>query len=410
MPKCPVCEEKVQKNWVFCPMCGVRLDSDVESGESRLDRLKYLWEREEGGRFIYSNFSLVKNAGVFPYVKVEPVRPELGDFGHINLYNLHICSLLYLNPSFTYEFYRIGKLMGYYSADEALKTMKLGKFVNVLNKTGLFWRIFQSKSVQKVHRDGWRGHKAADVRTTKVDKRGKRVKYVIKEGYTSSVNAPKPFCFGIVGVLCGHAEALFDGFWDGFETKCQCVGDPYCEVEIYLHESEEEPRIHMFSRDESNSILDGIIADTVNRDIIHRKEFGDFVHISTDQCINYLLLSLSPGHAILSKYAGKICGERIAKKAEIQGLENALGYLEGLFLYLKAGILRSGIKPDRVIVKMRESVYASGVNNIHMNLCIFLAGIIEGALNEATEKKWDVNEMKCIASGFSECEFWCKAV
>lgn len=143
---------------------------------------------------------------------------------------------------------------------------------------------------------------------------------------------------------------------------------------------------------------------------IRPEELGDFFYIIVDQVLNYYLVSLSPGHKIMSKYTGRICGERIAEEADIHGIKDSLTYLSDLFLYLKAGILKPEQASDRIVIKMQESVYASGVDNLSMELYTFLEGIIEGILNVATGEKWDVSERKCIASGFSECEFHCKTM
>jgi len=117
---------------------------------------------------------------------------------------------------------------------------------------------------------------------------------------------------------------------------------------------------------------------------------------------------LFQNHLIPSKYAGRVIGEEIIRTSGIEGLDKVLSYLEDIFSYWKVGILKSVISSDEVIITMDESAFAYGVNNIHMKLCIFLAGIIKGALNGATTKKWDVTETKCIANGDSHCEFRCK--
>ncbi|MFB6089376.1 MAG: V4R domain-containing protein, partial [Candidatus Aenigmatarchaeota archaeon] len=153
-----------------------------------------------------------------------------------------------------------------------------------------------------------------------------------------------------------------------------------------------------------------IVGNLVDRSRIRSDEIDDFLYMVVDQVMNYYLVSLSPGHKIVSKYSGRISGERIAKQAKIQGLKNALDYLTDLFLYLKAGIINWEEGSDRIVIKMQESVYASGVKNINMELCIFLAGIMEGILNVSTGEKWDVNERKCIATGFPECEFHAKTL
>ncbi|MBN2013720.1 MAG: hypothetical protein JW778_00930 [Candidatus Altiarchaeota archaeon] len=346
-----------------------------------------------------------------PYKKVESIRSVLGDFAHIYFHGLYELSLLYVVPAFAAEFYKIGKFIGYYSAYEAIETLRLEKLVNALSKTALFWEIFQNSKVQAAQKRGWRAVGAAVIDLTEIDKEKRMLKYVMDYSVESIFhNTSKPTCFLACGILCGNVESLFGDFCDGIETKCRSTGDLQCEIEAYLHEREEKPKIIPLTRDEADTLLNELIGYVINKRILDRKELGDSVHIISPQCQNYLLLSISPGHAVLSRYAGRVCGERIARESELQGLENALEYLEDLFLHLKAGILQCEKRQDRLIIRMRESVYASGVNNIHMNLCIFLAGIMEGILNEVTDKKWDVNEIKCIASGFSECEFWCKTI
>ena len=121
------------------------------------------------------------------------------------------------------------------------------------------------------------------------------------------------------------------------------------------------------------------------------------------------------GKKLLRNYKGAFSKDfaknkkAIAEKAEIKGTENAFDYLQDLFLYLKAGILEEPERRgDRIFLEMSESVYAAGVDNIHTELCIFLAGLIEGVLNKASGKKWYVDEIQCIASGYSKCKFMCK--
>ncbi|MBN2014439.1 MAG: hypothetical protein JW778_04610 [Candidatus Altiarchaeota archaeon] len=415
MPKCPACNTKTEKNWTYCPHCATRLDTSISFDSPQiisgyaLDRTRYLWERQQGGKVIFQNFKIVQNLGKVAFKEVEPVRKQLGDFEHINLLNLRKFSFPHLNPNQIYELYAISKLIGYYMANAALgDIVGFSVLIEKLSKTGLFWKIFENEVYQKKHKIGWKNAGGGFIQSGGVDRTTKRVSHHIRECPSSIVHALRSVCFMEVGALCGEAEALFGGIWDGRETKCQAKGDEYNEIEIYLHEKEEKPEIDQLTKEELDNILNEIITNSIERTPIRSKELTDDFYIIADQVLNYYLLSLSPGHAVMSKYAGKICGERIAEKAELRGLDPALSYLEDLFLYLKAGILRSEKKTDRIILKMQESVYAAGVNNIHTNLCIFLAGIIEGTLNKATEQKWDVNEMKCLASGFSECEFWAK--
>jgi len=386
----------------------MRQDLDSEDNYP-LEKIRYLWERQENGKFLYANFASVRNCGTMPYKKVQTIRPELGDFPHVYFYSLYEFSLLYLAPSLASDFYKIGKILGYYTAYAGLKASKLEKVVDALRKTKLSWELFSRIADAQTH--GWRGihHGIVD----KIDANGvkKTITYWIR--YTPELSASKstnPTCFVSLGAICGHCESVFGSFFDGTETHCMSKGDSQCIFEVHSHENEEEPTLTLPTRTEENILLDTLITKITKKEAVNRGELSESSYFLGSQADSYLINSISPGHVVLSKHAGRICGERIAEKAQLQGQDAALTYLEDMFLYLKAGILHSEKAGDRVIIKMKESVYASGVSNIHQNLCIFLAGIIEGALNKATGQKWDVSEMKCLASGFPECEFWCKKI
>ncbi len=133
------------------------------------------------------------------------------------------------------------------------------------------------------------------------------------------------------------------------------------------------------TKDDLDRILDKIVDYIIKKKEVKRKNMSEYKYFACVQPTNYFLVSLSPGHGIISKYSGRICGERIAEKANIHGLDNAIDYSRDLFLYLKVGILEEPQKVlERIFIEMSESVYASGVKNIHNELCIYLAGLISG--------------------------------
>jgi predicted hydrocarbon binding protein len=409
MSKCPACDKEVQDGWMFCPACGMRLD--LNSIEYPLENIIYLWERKEKGKFLYDNFKAVRDSGVMPFTKVDIIRPKLGNYTQVYVNNLYQFSLLYLAPALASDFYKIGKIVGYYTAYGALKTTGLEKAVDAIRKTNLFMKLFKISKIPEAQIYGWPGTGYAIVEKVDVEENQKTITYWHRyTGESACHSSQKPTCLVELGILCGHQEAVFGILCDGIEKECESKGATNCVFEVHLHDDEEEPQIISFTRDEMNNLLDEIITKIAEKKPIDRGKLGEDICLVCLQSENYIINTLSPGHAILSKHAGRVCGERIAEKAQLQGLDSALAYLEDMFLYLKAGILQTEKAGDRVIIRMKESVYASGVNNIHQNLCIFLAGIIEGSLNKATGQKWDVSEMKCIASGFPECEFWCKKI
>lgn len=410
--KCSTCKYKIpNKEFVYCPMCAARLDSVLSGEEYNVDRLRYALGQDEGGKFLYDNFSSAKHMGSYQWKKVEPVRSKLDDFAHLELINLRYFSLLYCSPKTTFDLYAIGKFLGHCSVGEALKSTKLEALVNTLSGTKLFWRCFENKLVQKMFNEGYSKIKAMDVRLVNIDKEAKKLRWIFMESPQSIVHSDKPVCFTALGCICGQCEVIFNGIWEGVEVDCRSKTGSVCEVDVYLCEKEEKPPFKLLTKPELDTIMDELIGFVVARDKLHRKDLGNYFPISVDQCMNYMLLSFSPGHLLLSKHSGVLCGERITEKAGLSGVDDAFVHVRGLFDYFRAGIL---YEPEKVgdvyTLRMDESVYASGVNNIGMKLDVFLAGIIEGVLCQASGEKWRVEESKCLANGDEYCEFLCKCV
>ncbi|RLI89142.1 MAG: hypothetical protein DRO62_02255 [Candidatus Altiarchaeales archaeon] len=409
--KCSNCGQGIQKTWSFCPNCGIRLNlrENIEAHPPR--GAEYLEERQEYYDLVFKNFKILRSMGDILYGEAEPVRPRLNDFGHINILNLRKFSLSCLSPEHGYTLYKIGKIIGHYLVNAGIRNdPKIGRLIDKLNKPEKPWNIFENKTLQKKCEEFWIKLGIGFIKLDDINREEGKLKYIVKECSSPRIHSTRPPCFMEMGILSGMAEALFGRFWDGIEHRCKSHGDPYSEIEIYLHDRKEEPVMELLTKDESNSILNEVVGLMVDRSEIRSDRIGDFFYIAIDQAMNYLLVALSPGHAILSKHCGKICGERISREAKLRGINDAFNYLRDLFLYSGVGIIRIEERIGRIIIKMDESIYASGVENIHMNLCISLAGFIEGALNEATDQKWEVTETKCIANGHPNCEFQCKLI
>jgi len=387
-------------------MCG----NSFYGGDKRyLVKTHYIWGRDEKGRFIHDNFKLVRELGNFTFRSTKPNRANLGDKSHIFVVDLRRFSILFLKPDISRELSYISKLLGFLSGELGLKAVNLHEIVSLFNKTGLFWSVFKNKEVSGRYEEGWSKYGSGILHLEKINPKNRSLVYSLTECTTHPIQSEKPCCDIELGAICGQITSIFDGFWTGVERKCHCVDGEFCKFELYLKTRDEEPKLSKISKNEYKTILDNLISDVVNRKQNIRKRLGDYMHVSSDQVINYMLLSLSPGHAILSKHSGVLCGERIAEKAGLEGQEAAFAYARDLFLYLKAGLLHEPeTREDRLIVKMDESVYSSGVNNINMKLDVFLAGIIEGMLNQATGVKWRVEETKCLANGDDYCQFTCR--
>lgn len=186
-----------------------------------------------------------------------------------------------------------------------------------------------------------------------------------------------------------------------------------CEFEIFLlNESEEYKKKSEFLDKEKLKItVDNLINFLINEKIDkkdNKRSLGNLIHLSIDQSINYSVLSISKGHLVLSKFAGRKLGERIIEKSGKKSLFEAIDFLKELFLNLKIGIMDVKFNPNEISLSIKESVFSAGVENIEMKLCAFLSGIIQGSLIQGTEGiKWIVKERTCVANGDEKCEFIC---
>lgn len=407
--KCSVCEESVQESFNYCPKCGCDLS---KSGDDVYvpERLPYVLGRYKHGNFLFKNFRALDNLSRMPWLKVESLRPELGNFAHSMLLDLNIFSFLYLSPKSVNEVYSVGQFVGYSSVGRALTVTKFDKPVSLLSGTGLFWKVFEFKPLWKQFTHGWKKVGSGIIQIESVDKEGHSVEIGVKNSSTSIISSKKPLCVWYAGILSGQIESFFPGYWSVVEEKCSCSPrEEKCVFKLTLCDAETTPTLLVLSQSDLGDVLDQLTNKCVNEEKDLKGEVGDFQHIMMHQATNFPLLSSSPGHAILVKQGGCFVGEQMAEKKGISGVDDALDFLEKQFLYLKAGLLETlESSPDKITLRVDESVYSSGVNNINMKLDTFLAGIIEGALCEATHEKWSVNETRCLANGDEYCEFVCK--
>lgn len=402
---CPSCGSRTRESESICPACG--FDLDLEGAVETLQRIDYLIKRQRGGRFLHSNFESMRRIGLTPFKQTRPIRSQLEDKVNVTFTVLRFLSMSCLYPQFMYDFYRIGKLLGYYAIN-GLPGNTL-KFINhMLSKSET--DILKSSIYQNIFSHGWRRLGGGVLEYAGYDEERRILTYRLFKSaiFPGEGGFNQPACFIQLGCLCGSIEATTGKFCEGIETKCAGMGDPYCEFNLYIQEDEGNPRFQLLSRKELDRSLDFMISKLIGEEENIRGDSGDNVHISIDQGINYMILSLSKGHVVLSKWSGRLLGEKLIKLKKIKNLFDAMDYLEKLFLDLKVGLLEKKILPDTIKVRVNESLYSSGVKNINRGLCVFIAGIIEGMLRSSSDLDWRVKETKCIANGDGFCEFECK--
>lgn len=406
MTNCKICQNRIDKTWDYCPKCGQK--TKEETFEIKVDKIKYLVERQKGGDTVYKNFEkTIKLATtVNRPSQSDLIREKLGNFVNLNFGNLRLFSLLHQKPDYINEFFKVGKLLGYFISIEELKEMGKTEYIGLHYDSDVFWNFIgnDNKRWQEL---GWTWGKEGFLQFAEADKKKGIIRYHLRESPVSVLRFNRPLCFFELATECGVAEASSNAYWTGRETKCECKGDEYCEFEIILEREYSEPHINEFSKKELDDLLNQCVDNVVFKKV-KRKKLGDTIVITDDQIINYMLVSPSPGHNILSKYSGSIVGGKITEKKNINDLDNVVDYFIELFEYMRVGLIQVESKTDDMIkLRMDESAYSSGVKNINRKLDAFIAGIIEGALKQATGQKWLVEETECLANGNDHCEFAC---
>jgi predicted hydrocarbon binding protein len=404
--KCNICERETHKSWKYCPECGVNIgESQLTHKGYTIERIKHLWTEKDGNDF-YKNFKSVENMGTMPYTKTKPIRPTLGDFIGIHFSNIKVFSLQSIQPNCMEEVCDMYRMLGYYSADQGLKTMRLSRIIDVISKTGFFWKLLANNEVQKALTAGWRETNQAVIRMVNIDQKNSQITFEIEEGQTEYLKN-KPPSFMDMNILCGNLEAVCDKKCIGKEEVKN--GKTHFTYKLHPLDKKVEYPITYLTKDECDRIVEELVHYINANEPTNRTILEDKVHISGEQSETYFIMKTSEGHRIMEKYSGIKVGKKMQEEAGIEGETDAIKYLQGILKQEKAGMLHEPLKrEDTLIIRMDESIYSSGVNNIHMKLDLFLAGIIEGMLSQATGKKWQVNETKCQANGNDYCEFACQ--
>jgi len=263
-----------------------------------------------------------------------------------------------------------------------------------------------NNEIQKALTTGWKETNQAIIRVENIDQKNSQLTFEIQEGQTAYLkNRPPDFID--LDLLCGNLDAVCNKKCAGRETVKN--NKTYFTYKLHPPDKKIENPVAYLTKDECDKIVTELVYYINTNKPTNRKILEDKVHISGEQSETYFLLKISEGHKIIEKYSGIKTGKKLAEEARIEGETDALKYLQEIFKQEKAGLLHEPTrKENTLLLRMDESIYSSGVNNINMKLDVFLAGIIEGVLNQATGEKWQVNETKCLANGNEYCEFTCQ--
>lgn len=368
------------------------------------EKARYLIGKENKGNILCKKFHTISN------FNDNEVRPTLGDFVDARFSITHELALIYFYPMSAYELFRAGTLLGYNSIYEIKKSLPNANFSD-----GDIFKILHENKIKEWQIDYWKSKKVGIPNLSEINIEKRILSYVVSETLSTLIDLPvnsKKFCFFPMGMLNAQIQVFSDKYCNPVEEKCIADGKENCYFKIFVSEDKERLVFQMYDKENLEKIIESLVEsmalDTDEKTIKKREKLGNMVHLSTNQSVNYLLLSISKGHLVLSKFAGRKIGEMIAEKSKQDSLISVLDYLSNIFIRLKIGIIDTELTPECIRIKMKESLYSAGVENIGLNLCAFIAGIINGMLNKATNIKWIVREVQCLANGDEECEFLCQ--
>ena len=152
-----------------------------------------------------------------------------------------------------------------------------------------------------------------------------------------------------------------------------------------------------------------------------RENLGEEMPIAVYRLMQYTLLDvLSQEFGIDRAYgyfreSGLLAGTEFAKNALNlkQGFESFISHLQEVLKDLKVGVLRiesADLDTGEIILTIGEDLDCSGLPVTNENVCVYDEGFIAGILNTYTNKKYNVQEIDCWASGARVCRFKCVVV
>jgi hypothetical protein len=260
------------------------------------------------------------------------------------------------------------KVMGYYSADHALKNTRLSKLVDVMSKTGLYWNIFTNDTFQKTMAQGWKATNEAILTFTEYDNKNQTITYKIEEDTQFYLDSPS---ITDLKLLEGQLEALTGLHAQGTEIIRK-------DHKIYKYKFTKKPqktRTPLIKKETAEKIQDQLIDQIIKNEPTGRKKLEDKVHLSGEQIITYFMTHQTQGHQIIEKYAGIKTGQKIREKIK------------------NPKELRKILQQQKIAIldqknNIKESAYTAGTKNTP-NLNTYLKNIIQ--------------ETHCISQGHEYC-------
>ena len=407
--KCQICEtQTIKKTWKHCPECGVKIEADkINNKGYSLEHIRQGWIHKDLENRT-DKFKVIEHIGTDPFKRnVDRIRPILGEYIGIHFSNLKILSTLSIQPRYLIELCEILRIEGKQATDYGLKALKLSSIIETYSKTEYFWKIIPK--IRRNTEESWKKICQAVIEFESIQEEQGSITIQIVEGQMAYLRKKESLNFIEKSLLEGQFEAVLDKKVIGRESTK--AGRQYITLKVYPKKEKIEHKVSILDRSEYERLLDDVVEYISCNKPSGRKILPEVVHRAGDQTEAYFILKASEGHRILEKHSGVITGGKIAERLKLEGEKQTIGYISEMFKRERVSIITDvSFNEEGIVLKMVESAYSSGAENANIKMDVYIAGLIEGALNQATKQRWEVKEMKCVAMGYQHCEFECKRI
>ena len=220
-------------------------------------------------------------------------------------------------------------------------------------------------------------------------------------------NVGARLCFHGIGAIAGMLKAFEkeEREWNGVETKCIGMGDPYCEFKFVPWETNE---LKDFLESIDSSIVEKIhnrLIEQLTDYLVHGKPLLERPKLESGVAFSQIFLISSLPALVSERYrmalrmggakAGKEIGERLMETGmkEDEVIRRVVDFME----YCRVGKIASG-----ETVRIEENCESFGLETGEPS-CNFTTGFLNGLFSAV--KNRHVRETKCIAAGDPYCEW-----
>ena len=366
------------------------------------------------------------------------LRPSVGDFTHIGIFQLNLLSLYSLDPLIPHLLYKAGKQLGMYGMMHHVLTLLNPKLGQTPKRDLRFKHLAYAFELYFSDREMLPTLLAESAEV--LDITPSTIKLRVNDLASASlrVDVGEPMCGFTAGQLAGVTEAVMGLPAHSEETKCMANGAKYCLFEISFgpdistdqtlppledkgERATRRQNFYEFIHETTELINDSLLMRKVQR-----PEIGDFMHISVLQPIIVSLKMLDRFSSILLYSGGKELGvfgpgkPLLYQLVQSYGLKVPMDLEDGVELlhqYLThpttmlardQGQIRLVDEGDDIyVIEVEENASVAGLSNadISQTLCDFQAGFFAGRLHILIGLDPVVEEIACQGTGAPFCKF-----